>query len=262
MNNKNVKWESNIIYKQGTPRMTVIAAINYGQGVVIASDSQATIGNTLKRVGERKITEIEGIPNLKFNFAGAGDERLLARAKEQIISECMINKISTIFDFKTICENVVKFIKKRYVDDESSYPNLEFFTGVSVNNNIALFRLYPDGIASNIYGCDVIGSGWLFAEYIYSRLNKENLSVIEAANIDLYVVEEVKKIDPNCGGETTMSVLSYNSFFKHGAFEGYIGEQVDILQKADNGMKSIWQKMIRDPGILNKLSSGENIENK
>src|SRR4030042_5973232 len=100
MNNKNVKWKSSLIYKKGTPRMTVIAGIKFDMGIVIASDSQATIGGILKRVDERKISEIEEFQNFRFNFAGAGDERLMGRAKEQLIIECRNREINSVFDFK------------------------------------------------------------------------------------------------------------------------------------------------------------------
>lgn len=247
MNNKNVKWKSNLIYKKGTPRMTVIAGIKFDMGIVIASDSQATIGGILKRVDERKISEIEKFQNFRFNFAGAGDERLIERAKGQLITECQNREINSVFDFKNACEDVVRFIKQRYTEGEE-YPNLEFLTGIATKQDFGLLRLYPDGVASNVNYYDVIGSGMLFAEYIYSRLDKENLSGIEAVNTVLYVVEEIKEIDPNCGGPTTMSVLFSNgNFFRYKDYDEVLNARAKFLQTTDDQMKPFWQKMIRNP---------------
>jgi len=247
MINKNVKLKSNLIYKKGTPRMTVIAGIKFDMGIVIASDSQATIGGILKRVDERKISEIEKFPNFRFNFAGAGDERLIGRAKEQLIMECQNREINSVFDFKNACEDVVRFIKQRYTEGEE-YPNLEFLTGIATKQDFGLLRLYPDGVASNVNYYDVIGSGMLFAEYIYSRLDKENLSGIEAINTVLYVVEEIKEIDPNCGGLTTVSVLFSNgNFFKYKDYDKVLNARAKFLQTTDDKMKPFWQKMIRNP---------------
>ena len=194
MYKKNVKWKNKLIYKKGTPRMTVIAGIKFDGGVVIASDSQATMGDIFMTTDERKITEIEITQNLKFNFAGAGDSRLIERAKEQLILECRNREIKSLLDFKDTCEDVVKFIKNRYIDNESTiireeerYPDLEFLVGVVIHknemeNDLGLLRVYPDGVATNINRNDVIGSGEIFAKYIYSRLDKENLSGVEAVN--------------------------------------------------------------------------------
>jgi ATP-dependent protease HslVU (ClpYQ) peptidase subunit len=256
MNKKNVKWKSNLIYKRGTPRMTIIAAVKFNVGIVIASDSQVTIGDCLKRIDERKISEVEIAHNLKFIFAGAGESRLIRRAREQLILECRKREINSLLDFKDTCEDVVKFIKRRYMEDENirdeqQYPNLEFLVGVLINEELGLLRLYPDGIADNISNYDVIGSGELFAEYIYSRLDKDNLSAIEAVNTVLYVVEEIKEIDPNCSGPTTISILfakgDKGEFFKYEDIDSVINERTKILQKSDDEMKPFWQKMIRNP---------------
>lgn len=266
MNNKNVKWKSNLIYKKGSPRMTIIAGVKFDGGLVIASDSQTTRGDILMRTDERKISEIEIKQNLKFNFAGAGDGRLIGRAREQLILECQNREINSLLDFKDTCEDVVKFIKRRYVEEEivagdkEKYPNLEFLVGVVINKNLGLLRVYPDGVAYNINHYDVIGSGEIFAEYIYSRLDKENLSVVEAVNIVLYVVEEIKEIDPNCSGATTISILFPKGFFKFKDIDSVINDRSKILQDSDDKMKPFWQKMIRNPFQIPKLDSRGVIE--
>jgi len=255
MNSKSVKLKDNLLFEGENNLMTVIAGIKFDNGIVVASDSQGTKGN-YKKTDEKKITENE-VKNLKFIFAGAGDSRLIKIAREQLISMCFNEDINSLLHLKNVCENVSMFIRKRYVDDDTEYPNLEFFVGALLGGKLGLFRIYHDGVAEIVTNYDVIGSGEIFADYIYTRLDKENLDAIEAVNTVLYVVEEIKEIDPNCGGETAISILLPSGFFKYENMEKVVNDRSGVLQSADDAMKPFWQKMIRDPFKIPGLDSGD-----
>ncbi len=268
MNSKSVKLKDSLIFKKGNNLMTIIAGIKFDGGIVIASDSQVTRGDELMRTDERKIDEIE-VGNIKIIFAGAGDGRLINRAKEQLILECQKREINSSLEFKDVCEDVVNFIKDRYVEDdrcgdEPRYPNLSILIGVFINKELSLLRVYADGVAMDIKQYEVIGSGSIFAEYIFSRFDKKNLSSTEALNAVIYIVEEIKEIDPNCGGPTTISTLFGNGkFFKYKDFDKLMNDRAKMLQEKDDNMKSIWQKIILNPfdiPILDKKQVA--IENK
>jgi len=68
-----------------------------------------------------------------------------------------------------------------------------------------------DGTIEPISDYGAAGSGSAYAELLLKSLYDENISVDEAIKVAVYVIGEVKAIDPHCGGETQVAVLCANT---------------------------------------------------
>ncbi len=250
MYNKNVRYGSSyseyvnkIKFKEDIKIVTIVVGIKYKDGIVLASDSQSIIGdNRAKETEVKKIKEFPKIyNNLFFNFGGSGEKPLLKRAEEELIERCKNNiKITKLRDYADICEDVVDFMANRYVikkyiklgilkvddlDDEINLPKwrkesaslkYDFLSAVLIKNGnkdeFELYRVTPEGFAEPIEKYSYVGSGWGFAQYLLSSLYTKNIGMVEAINIGLTTIKEVKKIEPNCGGDTEISILTKSGF--------------------------------------------------
>ncbi len=112
----------------------------------------------------------------------------------------------------------------------------------------ALYLVDLRGIAKRIDTYCVTGSGFLFAEYVLSRLYKKEINMFEAINIIIYVIEEVKKNDPNCGGEVKISAIDNElGLMPQSLKNKMIPSQKDLIAIVDSKIKKVWQDLIINP---------------
>ena len=276
MNYKNVKYNKNKKSNKDKILMTIIIGIKCKDGIVIGSDSQATDSYfRFKKVDYDKIYEHSNkIGDNFYNLAGAGDPDYIEKTNLEIFMKFYESKIS-YFDFGNICEDAVNVICQKYIvgrakelgllnisenhipnlpDWQEQFDNLGFsiVTGTIINKGVAaiseLYLVDLRGIAKKIETYCITGSGFLFAEYVLSRLYKKDINIIEAMNIIIYVIEEVKKHDPNCGGEVKISALSNTLGFMPADLKNdIVPDAAKYLQNIDNNMKKVWQDFIINP---------------
>ncbi|MHB8280115.1 MAG: hypothetical protein ACYDIA_21065, partial [Candidatus Humimicrobiaceae bacterium] len=184
--------------------------------------------------------------------------------------------IQNVFVFKEECEYSINSVCKRYITKRSQdlglLSNRENYNVVDLSgwqeqiNNLnteliagfvfdvggkashGLFSINLNGIAEPIETYCVIGSGFLFAEYVLSRLYKKEINIFEAINIAIYVIEEVKKNDPNCGGDTKISVISNTlGLMPKKLGEDLIKQKIPELKDIDKRITSVWKEFIINP---------------
>lgn len=278
MNNKNVRYSSISKLKDLLKHMTIAIGIKCSNGIVIGSDSQLTYeGLPLKKLGYEKIFEQNFGGNNSYNLAGAGIPAYIYQAHIELYNRCLNNpKIGNILNFKQECESSINAVCSRYIikrsqdlgllSNQKNYGvvNLErwqeqidnlrfelivgavFNKGKKAENR--LFSVNLNGIAEFIDTYCVIGSGFLFAEYVLSRLYKKEIGLFEAINIIIYVIEEVKKHDPGCGGETKISAIENELGIMPKAITNkIIPKQKKIIMDIDNKIKEIWKEFILNP---------------
>lgn len=257
--------------------MTIAIGIKCSDGIVIGSDSQLTYeGLPLKKLGYEKIFEQDfgGEPKSFYNLAGAGIPAYIHQTHVELYNRCLINpNIVNLLNFKQECEYSINAVCNRYVvkrsrdlgllsiqdnfgvvnlkdwQEQIDWLRFELIVGLVLNigNNAknCLFSVSLNGVAEFIETYCVIGSGFLFAEYVLSRLYKKEINIFEAINIIIYVIEEVKKMDPNCGGETKISAISNNlGILPQGMKQPLIEARTTWLKQIDKKIIDIWQKLI------------------
>lgn len=202
--------------------MTVIVGLLCSDGLVIASDSQEG-DEDLKRLDVKKVYDTGhfGFKDAEVIVAGTGASAHIARVAELIGENGFASYPKTPRKVADIVEDSMGQMKARYGDD----LDLELIVGVYCKScprdgdrpvpAIALYSVYPAeedekvGVAEVVTDYAATGSGGLVARYLLNRLHDESrptasLTVEEAIREAVYVIEEVKKVDPYCGGPTQL----------------------------------------------------------
>jgi 20S proteasome alpha/beta subunit len=209
MNSKKIKYNKNKNIEMDKFYMTTILAINCIDGLVIASDGQATLG-AVKRSQEDKIYYTKINDDVNIILAGSGLSAYTSRFFDFFEERKNEKEINSPRDCADLCEDVARELRNnRYPDF-----NVDIIVCVGLNKNdkvyFCLYTLDPVGIAEkeNNYNC--IGSGSTVVEYILSRLWYPGIGVEQAKKIAIYAIEEVKKVDTYSGGYIRVALINGN----------------------------------------------------
>ncbi|MHB8278698.1 MAG: Ntn hydrolase family protein [Candidatus Humimicrobiaceae bacterium] len=239
MNNKNIRY-NHINKEEEKYFMTTILGLYCSDGIVIASDSQATLG-TVKRSQEDKITYIKINNYIDVVVAGSGTEAYISRFTDLFDENKTQKEINLPRDFADLCEDVIRVLVQRYPD-----LDIGLITGIKISNNcFGLYSLYPIGVAEKINNYSCFGSGSTIAEYILARLYYPGISIEKAIKIAIYVIEEVKKVDTYSGGFIRVTFVNTTGVYAMNLID--IINESSKIQKSDFELKNIWTKIILNP---------------
>lgn len=202
--------------------MTIIIGIRCADGVVVATDSQAEFsrGVDVKRLNMNKITTLED----RYIFAGAGVHAHIRTLIENVTffiqnQESQQRSQLNRDEAEKVAEQALWALVKHYHIDRSAVlgvADIEFFTPIVIfsGGNIVdksvdyyIYFLYgQDGTVEPIDDYGASGSGAAYAELLLKRLYSEDMTVEEGIKVGIYVTEEVKAIDPHCGGDIQIAV--------------------------------------------------------
>jgi 20S proteasome alpha/beta subunit len=116
----------------------------------------------------------------------------------------------------TLVEKTVTALHKYYnigraqflgVDEKGWFAPLLLFAYQAPGGAI-LLTVHPEGLVEEVDDYATIGSGAAYAELLLKALYSDGLDANAAINIAIYVITEVKDIDPNCGGPVQIAVVS------------------------------------------------------
>lgn len=206
--------------------VTIIVGIISKEGIVLASDSQTTYGLDLgkfKRCDAQKMDIIE-FKTGKAIVCQGGNATLSGRAVELIINSARGKSISDYHAVADVAQAAVRQVKDEFKAQQSgsgsSMEELhEFIRTKDMEFSLMMANYFEQkpyiftidfsvGIANKQRGdYAVIGCGSLIAEYILSWFKCSELSLMQAMCTAVYVVEEVKKVDPYCGGPTRCAAI-------------------------------------------------------
>lgn len=175
--------------------MTIIVGVKFSNGIVVATDSRLTYGESdYIRDQARKVDALtKKIAVTSSGLTGACD-RILRQVREHIETT---NDLA--FDeIIKICEDVTwdfyKTFKERFdKEEEEANWNVELFS------SDRMVEIHENGVSEeeSKYLCE--GSGTPYAEYILRQRYKTNLSEDECKILVAYVVLQTSRIDPNVG---------------------------------------------------------------
>jgi len=181
--------------------MTLIIAIKFQKGVVMACDSRATYeGISLMRNEERKFTCLGN----EIAIVGAGMAGFERKISEDLRAWFTSTHLPTLRDTISKCEDLVwetyQRYKERFEKEEEGFP-----TFVLIGHD-KIFRIFENGYAEEEekYTCE--GSGLPYGEYILKQRFKDDMTEEEAKELATYVIVQTSRIDPNVGGKVNLVV--------------------------------------------------------
>jgi len=251
--------------------MTIIIGIVCEDGIVIASDSQAMTsrGVDVKRLDYTKIYSFDLNSDLRVLVTGAGETPFITRAVELLQSRWREKRIQTTRELADLAEETMNAIQKRYVFDrmkelgitgsksleakrftepselqEIGHLNFALLIGAVAKKENTIYTVHPGGVAEKAERYTSLGSGSAYAEYLLARLCCAGLELDEAVKLGIYVIEEVKKIDPNCGGSTQVAVATPLGI--NHKTDPEVKKLADEIMKKDTDFTKLWRGIILD----------------
>jgi 20S proteasome alpha/beta subunit len=221
--------------------MTLIVAIKYEGGVVIASDSQATY--PYKPLMREEAPKIEALG--KFAITGVGLVGPLAKIIREIKTRNRLSPVSSIDDLIEICEDATWAFYQKYgerIDEEEGAA--EEGWGFLVASHDRIFHVMQTGWSEEEPRYATDGSGDLYAEYILKQRYKPNMSEREAKELAMYTVSQTAMIDPNVGGEICLSVVDKNGVRQVSKEES--SEILESVTEPEFGMEKEIQKIVNE----------------
>jgi len=252
--------------------MTVLVGVPYDSGIIMASDSQGSTTGAfaVKHLNRSKLRKLNAKVSRggfgEIVIAGAGGSPFISKAAECVKEELDGNWFSSARELADSAEDALLKVYKRHVLDKadklglkpSQYdtPDLGVMMGISLARknagdgaitwkDNALFTISADGIAQREDDYSTMGSGSPYAEYILQRGWRENMPMIMALHLAIYAVEEAKKVDPFCGAQTRVVVLTNGVGVDFPIPE--VQEIVKRLAERDESTRFLWRLAIGDP---------------
>jgi 20S proteasome alpha/beta subunit len=184
--------------------MTIIVGVKFSKGIVVATDSRETYGESdYIRDQARKVdTLIKKFAVTSCGLTGATD-RILLQVKERVEKSAGL----TFDELVKTCEDVMwdfykKFKERLEKSGEEEGWNLQLF---SLDRMV---DIQENGFSEeeSSYLCE--GSGTPYAEYILRQRYKYNLTEDECKALVAYVVLQTSRIDPNVGGDINIATIT------------------------------------------------------
>jgi len=246
---------------------TVIIGIRCKNGIVIASDSQIEYyrGVSVKKMNANKIYQFT-VGNGIFFIGGAGrvaDIEKLVTFVWQSLDEISKREPLTMENVYGCIEQTVTDLHKEYNIERMRYLGYNvnpfetpFFDPMVIladvlrSNQDCEFLLniiHPTGLVEPVSDYATVGSGAAYAELLLKNLYSSELSVDVAVPIAIYVVEEVKSIDPSVGGDTQVAYAKYIEKEGKKEIESKMLEKDEIMEIAKNARalaRDIWNAFI------------------
>jgi proteasome beta subunit len=189
--------------------MTVIVALKFSPGVVIATDSRLTYGELeYVRDIERKIDILTD----EVAFTSSGLDAATDRITRELRTYVETSGNLTFDEIVKKCEDIMWDFYKRYgerLKDEIETHEPERWS-IQLFSSDRIVTIEQDGVAAEEkeYLCE--GSGTPYAEYILQQRYRPNLTEQECKELAAYAVLQTAKIDPSVGGPVNLAVIRKN----------------------------------------------------
>ena len=215
--------------------MTLIVALRYEEGVVVATDSRAMyIDVPLMREEPPKVETLG-----KFIITGAGLAGPLRRIINQIKNDFESSPSFSFDNLTEMCEDAIWRFYQKYGERILEEDEEEDWT-ILLASQDRMCRIMVRGWAEEEVRYLIEGSGFQYAEYILKQRYKPNMSEKQAKELAVYVVDQTSKIDPNVGGETYLYLSN-----KKGARQ-VIGEELNEILESIKESIIVMEKEIEE----------------
>ena len=226
--------QDNEIDKENLESMTTVIGFKCADGIVIASDSQASFEKKweLKKLGVDKILRINNF--IALGASGEADhvkllvEELRENLGDSLLSDKEIRK--KIYDVLLSLHKKYNIERAKFlgIREDTMYFRPNTILGAKLSDStFGLYRLKPDAWISSVEDYKTLGSGAALAELVIKPLirflvdlstktNPKTIINISTLSLEIvlpyasYVINEVKSTDKNSGGFTKVVVIDKN----------------------------------------------------
>lgn len=238
--------------------MTIIVGIYCQDGCVVATDTQSQFGRgvNVKRLNATKIYVMDE----KFAIAGAGTVAHIEKAVDSLFYGLKEKHRQHGLELdEDVCidviEKTITAVHKQYNIDRSKFlgdpKEREFFTpvlifGAALNGpekKSCLCVVHHEGVVEPVDDYATAGSGAAYAELVLKNTYRANMKTDEAIPIAMYAVNEVKDIDPSCGGVTKVAIIRDGK-----VRELTEDELTNISDRSHKPLDTIWKVLV--PKVL------------
>jgi len=196
---------------------------------------------------------------------GAGSVAFVKRAFGDLKRRCSETRYHSSAELADATESVLVWITKKYGVDRMRELGIEGMDGrmsrakrrgpdlpmpevallvaaVDASGEKTLCTIGVDAVALIEDTYTAIGSGSAYAEYVLGRLYASDLNVEQGIDCAAYVIEEVKKVDPSCGGPTQVAVVTKDQAHIKSVDE--TRELVGRLEIRDVLLGKLWRSLV------------------
>jgi len=191
--------------------MTLIVALKYDKGVVMACDSRVTYGLApLMREEPRKIEQLG--TNVGVMGAGliGGVDRVMTELKSAFPTSAPLKIRDVVAKSEDILWGFYKKHRERFEEGATEFPVVVLVTSGKI------YHIYENGFAEEEKNYCIVGSGRPYGEYIMSQRFRPDLNEEEAKELAAYTVFQTSKIDPGVGGKICIAVTDSDGFRRVG----------------------------------------------
>lgn len=235
--------------------LTIVVGIKCVNGALIATDTQSEFGRgvSVKRLNANKIHYFDC-----FSVAGAGTVAHIEKAADALkqgIATAIKGKGEHLAESECIntIERTITAVYKEYNVDRSRFLDdpreLNFFQPILIfggmvstasGKKTCLSIVHSAGLVEPIHDYATAGSGAAYAELILKNYYSPNLQLKQAIPMAVYTINEVKQIDPGCGGDTRVAII------EDGANPKELSEKDvdDVTHKFQEPLDLIWKRLI------------------
>jgi 20S proteasome alpha/beta subunit len=245
--------------------VTIIVGIICKERIVLASDSQTSYSpGSSKRTDTDKIALVNFSGNTPVLVAESGNAELSSRAVEEFEK---MAKIAQLDDYRKpveILEESLRALKQNVIHlnnwESGTEVSNEFFKDLDNNFGLMIAYYYGNppvpyiytvnfwpGIAARQRGYATLGCGSTVAEFILNRSKVSEMNWAMAMLTAIYTVEEVKKVDAFCGGQTKIAMLDPTgkpSSTNHQKNLDLIKSLVKSMEEHEEKTRGAWKAMM------------------
>lgn len=217
--------------------MTLIVALKYGHGSILATDTRVMYG-PIKRDQARKLEPLtKNIGIAAAGLLGAIDDIL------RPLKEFCESPPTSFDDAHSYLSDLNLEWFKRNAEKLGEGESAPMFIMVSPDR---VRRIFEKGYSEESYDYICDGSGRTYGEYILRNFYKENMEGGEAKELAIYTILETSKMDPSVGDDIQMVVFPE-------------GEECKIISKEEiEDIKACLTPISRDV-IESRMETIENI---
>lgn len=189
--------------------MTIAAGFICHEGIILAADTQYTIGST--KVNGQKIYDVIEDGDYRLILAGAGDVPYIRMTADKLVSNLLKKKLTSESDVIDMVGATVKWVHKEHIfphpaDQFGSKPMVQLLVAIRSPAGLKLLASNSTAVFK-VTDYQVLGSGVEIASYVLDKLKGQGYDIPTIEILATYVIAVAKKYDNYCGGETKLVTL-------------------------------------------------------
>ena len=189
--------------------MTIAAGFICADGIILAADTQYTVGST--KTNGQKIYDVVDEGDYRLILAGAGDVPYIRMTADKLVSNLLKKTLLSVSDVVDVIGSTVEWVHKEHIfphplDQYGNKPQVELLVAIRSPEGLKLLASNSTAVF-NVTNYEVLGSGIEIASYVLDRLKGQGYDIPTIKILATHVVAVAKRYDNYCGGDTKLVAL-------------------------------------------------------